>query len=298
MSCMVEKNVYLCRVINNFRENSIQKVMTMNCKLLMLGVLLVLTACGGKKEQKSEDNGVNKHTEEYILQRIDTIYKTVGKATVDAEGNRVDYIASDFNRDSAYCSQRYYALMQQALEVCEKTGEVLYDYDHWVCGQDFSEDWSYKVKKVYQVTDSTALVDLTIHNFNDKETTIALRFECDDWYIDDFSPSEDGEDDKAYLRRVIQQGEEAQGAELTFDNMAGIYDDEKQESRFCLMSDGTATWGMIGSLNFTEYTYRISGNTICLKPKDVDSEEDCYKYDPKTRTLKNEQGSVYYRQEE
>lgn len=122
----------------------------MNCKLLMLGVLLVLTACGGKKEQKSEDNGVNKHTEEYILQRIDTIYKTVGKATVDAEGNRVDYIASDFNRDSAYCSQRYYALMQQALEVCEKTGEVLYDYDHWVCGQDFSEDWSYKVKKIYQ----------------------------------------------------------------------------------------------------------------------------------------------------
>ena len=84
--------------------------------------------------------------------------------------------------------------------------------------------------------------------------------------------------------------------ELTYANMAGIYDDEGQESRFCLNVDGTATWGMIGSLHYTEYTYRIEGNTICLKPKDVDSEEDCYEYDSNTRTLKNEQGAVYYRQ--
>ncbi len=267
-------------------------------KLLMLGVLLMLTACGGKKEQKVEGDSVDKQTEEYIRQRIDTIYETVGKSVLDAEGNRVGYIQSDFNRDSAYCSQRYYALMQQALEVCDKTGEVLYDYDHWVCGQDFSEDWSYKVTKIYEVTDSTALVDLTIHNFNDKETTIALRFERDDWYIDDFSPSKDGEDDKAYLRRIVQEGGNTQTTALTFDNMAGIYDDEKQESRYCLMSDGTAIWGMIGSLNFTEYTYRIEGNTICLKPKGVETEEDCYAYDPKTRTLKNEQGAVYFRQQD
>ena len=84
--------------------------------------------------------------------------------------------------------------------------------------------------------------------------------------------------------------------ELTFANMAGIYDDEKQESRFCLNEDGTATWGMIGSLNYTEYTYTINGHTICLKPKGVESEDDCYDYDEDTRTLKNEQGAVYYRQ--
>ena len=88
--------------------------------------------------------------------------------------------------------------------------------------------------------------------------------------------------------------------ELTFDNMAGIYDsfneEGSNESRIGLMKDGTATWNMIGSLHFTEYTYTISGNTICLKAKGVDSEEDCYEYDPDTRTLKNEQGAVYYRQ--
>ena len=93
---------------------------------------------------------------------------------------------------------------------------------------------------------------------------------------------------------VILAQEEIQ--ELTFANMAGIYDDEEQESRFCLNEDGTATWGMIGSLNYTEYTYTINGNTICLKPKGVESEDDCYDYDENTRTLKNEQGEVYYRQ--
>jgi hypothetical protein len=85
-------------------------------------------------------------------------------------------------------------------------------------------------------------------------------------------------------------------SELTYANMAGIYDDEGQESRISLNTDGTASWCMIGSLNYTEYTYRIEGNTICMKAKEVDSEEECYEYDPDTRTLKNEQGAVYYRQ--
>ena len=151
---------------------------------------------------------VDKHSESYIRQRIDIIYKNVGKPVYEEEGNMVDYIHSHFNRDSAYCSERYYALMRQALEICEETGDILYDYDHWVCGQDFSDDWNCKVAKIYNVTDSAALVDLIIHNYSDSETTIAMRFERDDWYIDDFSPLPDGNDDKASLRRVIKQGKE------------------------------------------------------------------------------------------
>ena len=132
-------------------------------------------------QSKAAEPSVDKHSEAYICQRIDTIYKGVGSSTYDP-----------IYRDRAYCSQRYYALM--------------YDFDHWVCGQDWSDDWSCKVAKVYEITDSTALVDLNIHNFSDTETTIALRFECDDWYIDDFSPSKDGNDDKKYLRETIRQG--------------------------------------------------------------------------------------------
>ena len=130
-----------------------------------------------------------RHSDVYICQRIDTIYK--------------------YMSDSAYCSQRYYALMTEASLMCEETGDILYDYDHWVCGQDISDDWSYKVMRVYNITDSTAMVDMIIHNFIDHETTIALYYERDDWYVDDFNPSEDGEDDKKALRGIIRDGLEA-----------------------------------------------------------------------------------------
>ena len=150
------------------------------------------------------DDAAEKHTEAYIRQRIDTIYATVGKSVLDSEGNSVGYIQNPFNRDSAYCSERYYALKREALKLCDETDDVLYDYDYWVCGQDYSDDWSCQVAKVYSVTDSSALVDLSIHNFSDLQTTIALRYERGDWYIDDFSPSDDGNDDKAYLRATIQ----------------------------------------------------------------------------------------------
>ena len=177
-------------------------------KIFLFSLVAIMSvACGSKTGKAVSDadslavdsiNGsvVDKHSEAYIRQRIDTIYKFVGKITYDADGNR-DYNYSPFNLDSAYCSERYYALMQQASAICDETGDILYDYDYWVCGQDISDDWSYKVAKVYQVTDSTALVDMIIHNFSDTENTIALRFERDDWYIDDFSLSDDGNDDKA-----------------------------------------------------------------------------------------------------
>ena len=97
---------------------------------------------------------------------------------------------------------------------------------------------------------------------------------------------------RSYLDEPLEEETQA----LSFANMAGIYDDEGQVERICLYEEGRATWGMIGSLNYIEYTYTINGHTICLKPKGVESEDDCYDYDEDTRTLKNEQGAVYYRQ--
>ena len=185
--------------------------------VLFLFAVMMMQGCGSKTGKTVSDTdsltvdsvvdtGLDKHSEAYIRQRIDTIYKTVGKTFYDSEGKEIEYIHSTFNRDSAYCSQRYYALMREAYRICEETGELLYDSDNWVCGQDYSDDWSCRVANVYEITDSTAYVDLIIHNFSDHETTIALRFERDDWYIDDFSPSEDGYDDKHYLRETIRQG--------------------------------------------------------------------------------------------
>lgn len=189
-------------------------------KILFLVVAMVLAAgCGSKTGKAAGDNDsltvdvdsladieAYRHTDEYIRQRIDTIYQYVGKLAYDEEEDRTNYNPSGINFDSVYCSQRYYSLMTEASMFCEETGDILYDYDHWVCGQDISDNWSYKVAKVYSITDSTALVDMIIHNFNDNETTIALLYERGDWYVDDFSPSADGEDDKKALRGIIRDG--------------------------------------------------------------------------------------------
>lgn len=101
-----------------------------------------------------------------------------------------------------------------------------------------------------------------------------------------------------------QQSEEQAAQEqptLTFADVAGIYDsydeDGGNEYRICLLEDGTATWSVIGSLHYTEYTYTIKGNTVCMDVNDVDSEDECYDYDPEKKTLSNEQGAIYYLQD-
>ncbi len=98
------------------------------------------------------------------------------------------------------------------------------------------------------------------------------------------------------IRESMPYDEMVRGDVLTYADVAGTYDDEGQESRFVLNDDGTAYWSVVGSINYTEYTYRISDSTICLKAKGVDSEEECYDYDDETGTLENEQGTVYHRQ--
>ena len=221
------------------------------------------------------DAGIDKHSEAYIRQRIDTIYKGVGKSTYDSEGREIDYIHSPFNRDSAYCSERYYALKKEALEICSETGEILYDYDYWVCGQDFSDDWSCRVAKVYEITDSTALVDLMIHNFDDIETTIALRFERDDWYIDDFTPDSD---DKDYLRETIRQGLKIREQAKALVGYWGWVDDKGPEVLLRLEMNGkgleVTECNIYRLYGFDKATATFNGTYLTVEEMDYDEEAE------------------------
>jgi len=93
--------------------------------------------------------------------------------------------------------------------------------------------------------------------------------------------------------------EQAPAVSLTYDDVAGMYDTEDSESRVCLHKDGTATWNMIGSLNYAEYTYIIRGNNIYFDVEEVDDDtEPTYIYDPETKTLDGgEEDDIYYLQE-
>lgn len=221
------------------------------------------------------DAGIDKHSEAYIRQRIDTIYKGVGKSTYDSEGREIDYIHSPFNRDSAYCSERYYALMKEALEICSETGEILYDYDYWVRGQDFSDNWSCKVTKVYEITDSTALVDLMIHNFDDIKTTIALRFEHDDWYIDDFTPESD---DKEYLRETIRQGLKIREKAKSLIGYWGWVGDEGPELLLRLEMNGkgleVTECNIYRLYGFNKATATFNGTNLTVEEMEYDEEAE------------------------
>ncbi len=181
--------------------------------------------------------------------------------------------------------------------------------DLWTQMQDDNPD-DFEVRDIkflqLDVEKGKALVDFVLWS---SIQTVHQKFEfCredGDWRVHNIIRCDidsDGKEVESDLMEVMRGylAEPEETSELTFANMDGIYDslDEKMnsKSRICLNADGTATWGMIGSLHYTEYTYTIKGNTICMKPKDVDSEEECYEYDEDTHTLKNEQGAVYYRQ--
>jgi hypothetical protein len=181
--------------------------------------------------------------------------------------------------------------------------------DYWTMMQDDNpsdlEARDIKFEEL-NVERGTALVDYTLYS---SVQTIhqKLRFcrEDGDWRVHDIVRFYNDSDDKEVptslmesMRSYLAEPQE-DASELTYADMDGIYysldENMSSASRISLNADGTATWRMVGSRDYTEYTYRIEGNTICMKAKGVDSEEECYEYDSDTRTLKNEQGGVYYR---
>jgi hypothetical protein len=79
---------------------------------------------------------------------------------------------------------------------------------------------------------------------------------------------------------------------LTFKDVEGIYDNEDDGDRICLLKDGTATWVMVGSLNYTEFIYTIQGNDIYLK-ESANDKGSRHVYDAQKHTLTDSDGKVY-----
>ena len=268
----------------------------MRKNILMISALLVLIACGGKKAQTESadaDDSIEVEAKEEIVGLINDLYAAAVQNVGDIDG-----------RFACHVWRETVAAVEEKDAHVAEIG--FFNDDYWTMMQDDNpDDLEARDIKFEQLDaeEGTAMVSFILHSsVQDVHQKFELCQEDGNWRVHNiirYFKDSDGKEEESNLMEAMRSYldeplEEVQ--ELTFANMAGIYDDESQESRFCLNEDGTATWGMIGSLNYTEYTYIINGNAICLKPKDVESEEDCYDYDEDTRTLKNEQGTVYYRQ--
>ncbi len=273
----------------------------MRKSIILLSALLLL-ACGGKEKQ-TKDTAVASSSEEEAKEEIVGLIHDLYAAVADGDGNIDGRFACREWRD-----------MVTAVETKDAELEEIgfFNEDYWTEMQDTNPDDLEARDIKFEELDTEegkALVDFILDS---PIQTIHLKFGlCKDdgeWLVHDivrFYVNENAHEKSYSLMEAMHDylNEPAEDTpELTFATMEGIYDsfdeDGNSESRICLNADGTASWGMIGSLHFTEYTYSIEGSTICMTTKDGDSEEDCYDYDPDTRTLKNEQGAVYYRQTE
>ena len=272
----------------------------MRKNILMISALLMLMACGGKKtqtENANADNSTEVEAKEKIVGLIHDLYAAAAQNEGDIDGR---FACRDWRK-----------MVDAVNEKDAHLAEIgFFNDDYWTMMQDSNPD-DLKARDIqFEQLDTekgTATVSFVLYS---SIQTVPQKFtfcrEDGDWRVHDiiriYSDFDDVESSFSFREAMQSYLDEPQeeASELTFANMEGIYDsldeDMNSESRICLNADGTATWSMIGSLNYTEYTYTISGNTICLKVKGVESEDDCYDYDPDTRTLKNEQGAVYYRQ--
>ena len=275
----------------------------MRKSILIISALMMLSACGGKKVQTEStdiavaDSSAVKAKEEIVV-LIEELYAAAARNAEDI--------------DQRFACHEWRNLVARVEEVDSKLAEIgFFNDDYWTMMQDGNPDDLKALDIQFEQLDvekGTATVSFIL---NSSVQTVHQKFafcrEDGDWRVHDIIRFYDAPDGKeasfSFMESMQSYLNETQEEvpELTFANMAGIYDSFNEEggneSRICLLEDGTATWSMIGSLHFTEYTYTISGNTICLKVKDVESEDECYDYDPNTRMLTNEQGAAYQRQE-
>ena len=274
-------------------------------KIMVMLLLCVITSASCNSQQKQARAGTTgvvadgpkvKKAKEDIAGRIKELYTVIAQKKGEST-----------KRFACHTWWNMVAEVEKKDAAIEEIG--FFNDDLWTQMQDDNPD-DFEVRDIkflqLDVEKGTALVDFVLWS---SVQTIHQKFEfCredGDWRVHNIircDTDSDGKEVESDLMEAMRSylAESQESSELTFANMDGIYDsldeDMNSVSRICLNADGTATWGMIGSLHYTEYTYTINGYTICMKPKDVDSEEECYEYDEDTRTLKNEQGAVYYRQ--
>ena len=237
--------------------------------ILIFSALMMLMACGGKKAQTGSSDKTADLDSTVILaqEEMTGLIKELYAAEAKNEGGI----------DQLYACHVWRKMVAAVEKKDSHMAEIgFFNENYWTQMQDSNpDDLEARDIKFEQldVEKGKALVSFTLHS---SVQTVRQKFEfCHEdgnWRVHNiirYFKDADGKEEESNLmegmRSYLDEPMEEETQELTFANMAGIYDDEKQESRFCLNEDGTATWGMIGSLNYTEYTYTINGNTICLK---------------------------------
>lgn len=155
-----------------------------------------------RHEQAAAPNSNDKHTIEYVTQRLNTIFDEA----LREEGH--DLLALDHK----FMSHEYNRLQDRAMEIADRIDDLVIDADHWVQGQ----EWTYPTMKITKIDPfdgdrTTAHVDITSHIPGNEECVteliLPLVYERGDWYIDNMMQVYEGEllDEKAWYQNYVNE---------------------------------------------------------------------------------------------
>ena len=189
--------------------------------ILTAVVACVMCGCTGKAvkdNQPSTDSITGQVSDSSaVAARVQEIYGDVFKAynledslrNLDrpveqgAEASRHDF-------SGKYCSREWNSLVRQIAEIDSlyHTGELgFWEADYWIMGQDW-QNLSIDNVAVTSLTDSTALVDLSLNNcHNVTLVRLAMVKEQEEWKIDDFIDVSSDFDWKKGMKEYMKENE-------------------------------------------------------------------------------------------
>lgn len=172
-------------------------------KIMWIAVLAVagLSACtaGGNVESDSEKS----LDTVAVVESVNRIYAGALKQYDEA-----DVTKTIINNDSLYCTADWNSWLARVKDYDAKhaDGTVgFFEADYWIMGQDWG-DLSVSDVKVTEMTDSTAIVQLNLHNLgNVTPVRLEMARENEQWKIDNFIDVAHDVDWKAGMKEYLNE---------------------------------------------------------------------------------------------
>jgi hypothetical protein len=174
---------------------------TMMIKKLIFVVAMTTMLCACSKANRVEENSLDTAS---VVSRVNDIYNDVFKRYIEFNQKPSDMPL--VNNDSLYCSADWNRQIARVDSVNQQNGVIdILDVDYWIMGQDWDK-LSVSDVHVVSMTDSTATVELNLHNLgNVTPVRLDMIFENDAWRIDNFIDVKNNYDWKARMQEYLTQ---------------------------------------------------------------------------------------------
>jgi len=181
-------------------------------KILTITTIAALAVCcacttGGSSDSTSGNQQVAPSTPldtAAVVQRVEEIYAGV----CDTYNSTSSFGIPNERLDSLYCSSDWLTTLSAVIEHDKQLPEGLMGYleaDYWIMGQDW-QNLSVSDVSVTAMTDSTATVELQLHNCGDvKPVRLEMTCEYGEWKIDNFIDAKLNYDWKADMKQYLAE---------------------------------------------------------------------------------------------